>query len=301
MKRWFLIAVTGMMGLFALLAILLFVLIMRTNQQTRAVWDVQVTAPVVPTDPQMLAEGARLYLARGCADCHGSNGAGIEVLNDPAIGRFIGANLTSGANGLEPTYSDVDFARSIRHGVAPDGRALLFMPAHEYWALSDRDLGAIVAHIRTLPAVDSASDVQQPGPLAKVLSAVGQFPMLIPALLVDHAATRPTAPVIEASASYGGYIAEGCKGCHGSTFSGGPIPGGPPSMPTPTNITPHATGLQGYSIETFTRLLREGLRPDGSAVNPFMPWNNLKHMTDTEIQALWMFLQQLPPIEEGNR
>lgn len=301
MKKWLLGTGFVLGGLVALTAIALFVLTSRTNSQMAVVWDVQPPAPAVPADPEMLAEGGRLYMARGCADCHGANGAGVEFVNDPMIGRFVGANLTAGANGLAATYSDVDFARSIRHGVTPDGRALMFMPSHEFWGMSDRDLGAIIAHIRTLPPVDAVPDDQRPGPLAKILSALGQFPMLFPALLVDHAAARPAAPVIEASVAYGAYIAEGCKGCHGTTFSGGPIPGGPPSMPVPTNITPHETGLQGYNAELFTRLLREGLRPDGTAVNPFMPWNNMKHMTDVEIQALWMFLQQVPPVEEGNR
>jgi mono/diheme cytochrome c family protein len=301
MKKWLLRIIIGLVMVVLLIATLVVVLVFQTERQLRVTWEIEPAAPAVPSDPQMLAEGARLYLARGCADCHGANGAGVTIIDDPMIGRFAGANLTTGINGLGATYSDVDFARSIRHGVSPEGRSLLFMPAHEYWALSDRDLGALIAHIRTLSPVDTPPDAQQPGVLAKVLSAVGQFPMLFPALLVDHAAARPAAPVIEATAVYGGYIAEGCKGCHGTTFSGGPIPGGPPSMPVPTNITPHATGLQGYTAETFTRLLREGLRADGSAVNPFMPWNNLRHMTDVEIQALWLYLQQLPAIEEGNR
>ena len=39
--------------------------------------------------------------------------------------------------------------------------------------------------------------------------------------------------------------------------------------------------------------LRTGKRPNGSDMNPIMPWRNLSKMTDTEIKALWKYLQTL--------
>jgi hypothetical protein len=52
-------------------------------------------------------------------------------------------------------------------------------------------------------------------------------------------------------------------GCHGERLSGGRIPGAPSSLPVPANLTPHASGLGGWSQETFVSVLDTGVRPDG--------------------------------------
>jgi hypothetical protein len=49
------------------------------------------------------------------------------------------------------------------------------------------------------------------------------------------------------------------------------------------------------------KALREGIRPGGSAINPFMPIGATKLMTDVELVAMWKYLQSLPPKEYGTR
>jgi mono/diheme cytochrome c family protein len=100
---------------------------------------------------------------------------------------------------------------------------------------------------------------------------------------------------------YGHYLAitGGCTGCHGSGLSGGAIPGVPPDFPKARNISP--TGIGSWSDEDFFRALREGKRPDGSTINPFMPWNDTKLMTDDEIRALLAYLRTVPPRPDGQR
>ena len=39
------------------------------------------------------------------------------MIDDPAMGRLYGPNLTVGGGGLPKGYSDEDFERAIRHGV----------------------------------------------------------------------------------------------------------------------------------------------------------------------------------------
>jgi hypothetical protein len=39
--------------------------------------------------------------------------------------------------------------------------------------------------------------------------------------------------------------------------------------------------------------LRTGQRPDGTVINPFMPWRFTRLMTDEEIQAVWAYLRTL--------
>lgn len=104
------------------------------------------------------------------------------------------------------------------------------------------------------------------------------------------------------SVAYGRYLAAGCTGCHGLGYSGGPIPGAPPSFPPAANLTPdNASGLGRWSEADFLRALREGVRPDGSTINPVMPWKNFARMSDTELKALYLFLQQVPAQPRGNR
>lgn len=51
-------------------------------------------------------------------------------------------------------YHEVDWVRTIRHGVKPDGRPLLIMPAETFNRFTDADLTAIVACVRSLPPGD---------------------------------------------------------------------------------------------------------------------------------------------------
>ena len=84
-------------------------------------------------------------------------------------------------------------------------------------------------------------------------------------------------------------------------FSGGPIAGGDPSWPPARNLTPHETGLAGWTYDDFIRALREGVRPDGTALQPPMSLlvTPAQQMKDVELQALWMYLQSLPPTPTG--
>ena len=126
-------------------------------------------APVtVPTDPAAIAEGERLYLARGCIDCHDRD-AGGKVMIDDAPGRIVGANLTKTVR----EYEDIDLVRAIRHGVARDGRPLIMMPSAEYYFLPDVEVGALIAYLRTLPEVERDLPSQELRLLGSVLHVTG--------------------------------------------------------------------------------------------------------------------------------
>lgn len=260
-------------------------------------YDVNPAAVAVPTGQEALTEGLRLYTARGCAECHGQHGDG-RVLIDSPLGFIAPSNL---ANAIRD-YDDVDWVRTIRHGVMPDGRPLIFMPSHEYYPLSDSDLGHIIAHIKTLTPSGEAQPPSEIGPIGKMLHVFGAMPM-VPAELIDHDGERPVAPEVADTVEFGAYLAIGCTGCHGETFAGGPIPGAPvEQLGIPPNLTPHATGLEGWTREQFVAALRTGRRPDGTELDPTkMPYPVFGAMTDTELHALYRFLQQLPAMEFGLR
>jgi cytochrome c553 len=105
----------------------------------------------------------------------------------------------------------------------------------------------------------------------------------------------------EASPDFGEHLAGTCSGCHRSTFSGGPIPGGDPNWPPAANLTP-AGNMANWTSDQFAALLRTGKRPDGTEVLPPMTFimGYGQNMTDTEIQALFAFLQSLPATPTEN-
>ena len=72
------------------------------------------------------------------------------------------------------------------------------------------------------------------------------------------------------------------------------MPGTPPEFPDAANLTPHADGLKDWTQADFVRAIREGKRPDGRVLNTFMPWPVMKQMSDTELAAIWAYLQTLP-------
>lgn len=259
-------------------------------------YDISPEPVELPTGPEALAEGERLYIARGCVDCHGEDGAG-RVIMDDAPARIAGSNLTKTAR----AYSNVDLVRAVRHGVAKDGRPLIFMPSHEYWGMSDADLGHILAYVRSLPAMDRDPPVSEVRVLGKVLHVIDALPMY-PAEKIDHDAPRPEPLEPAPTAEYGAYLAVGCIGCHGHGYSGGPIPGAPPELGIPANLTPHDSGLAGWTEDQFITVMRTGKRPDGRQIaSAQMPWENFRRMTEVELKAIWAFLQTLEPVESGNR
>ncbi|GAB1489537.1 hypothetical protein MASR2M8_19900 [Opitutaceae bacterium] len=248
----------------------------------------------VTTDAATIAHGKHLVTTRGCADCHAPDLAGRVVMNDPMVGTIAGSNLTKGVGGLPADYTDADFVRAIRHGVARDGRALVLMPSLDYQGLSDEDLGAMIAYLKSIPAVDRPRGPVEPGPIARLLILKGDIKLA--AEHIDHAAPRPASVVPGINADYGRYLSATCIGCHGENFAGGPIAGAPPSWPAASNLTLHpGNGISTWSEADFIAALRTSKRPDGSVLDPIMP-AALGEMTDTEIKALWAYLRTVVPV-----
>lgn len=99
-----------------------------------------------------LAHGKRLATVLDCTSCHGSNLQGTNATDDdPEYGDMNAPNITL----LLAKYSDADFDRLIRHGEPKDGREFWFMPVESQQFLSDADLAAIVAYLRTFKPAGS--------------------------------------------------------------------------------------------------------------------------------------------------
>lgn len=249
-------------------------------------------------DPAVVAEGARLAQVRGCVDCHSATLGGKLFIDDPMLGTVYASNLTRGGRGRDMTPADWELA--IRHGVRRDGSKLAVMPSTEYNSLTDADVAALIAYARSVPPVDGGPfPSPKLGPMGRALFVAGQLPAY-PALLMEHPTAHRASITPEVSVEFGEYVVHGCTGCHGPNFSGGRIPG-PPDAPLAANLTPDSTGLLGWTEADFIRALREGVRPDGRRLDPFMPVALTKAMTDTELKAAFLYLQGLPAVKHGAR
>lgn len=240
--------------------------------------------------------GEHLVNARyGCRDCHGANLGGGVMIDAAPMGTILGPNITTGEGSRTSDYEAADWDRIVRHGVTKAGTPSP-MPAQDYQLMSDQELSDIVAYIESLPPVDVETPRYTMGPLLKVLLSTGAVPVSYD-IIGDHESNHAELPPpAEVSIEFGRHLAGVCVGCHGATYAGGPIRGGDPAWAPAANLTPHADGLGSWSLEDFTVAMREGRRPDGTEL--LLPMSLVlpmgQNMTDTEIEAMWVYLQSVP-------
>ena len=238
---------------------------------------------------EQIARGGQL--AWGCADCHSPTldlplGGSTEnfIAGGPPMGVLYATNLTPG--GPLKGWTDGEIVRAIREGIGQDGRGLLAMPSQAYRHLSDADVQALVAYLRSQPAVDNPQPARNLNILAALFLGAGLFPPSVQAPVGSV-----TAPPAGPTAEYGAYLvaAGGCADCHGVKLDGVPpnsfVPPAPP-------LKPFAAGM---SEAQFMAVFREGRRMDGSQVAEGMPWKNIgKTMSDDDLRAVQAYLKTLP-------
>lgn len=262
--------------------------------------DVAVAPVALPTDAGSLERGRYLFASRGCAGCHGADGAGVAFIDEPGGLHVKAPNISAGPGNVVAGYRSEDWVRTLRHGVKPDGRPLFIMPSEDYNRLTDVDLGALVAYVKQLPPAAGEGMVARLPLMVKALYGAGVIRDA--AQKIDHT-LPPATPVAEdGSAAHGAYVANMCIGCHGPQLSGGKIPGTPPDWPAAANLTPgEGSGMLRYaSPEQFVAMLRTGKRPDGSEVSKVMPFESLKALNDNDAQALFVHLKAMAPVPFGH-
>ncbi|MFT4625877.1 MAG: mono/diheme cytochrome c family protein [Myxococcota bacterium] len=234
-----------------------------------------------------------------CIECHGADFSGGTMVDDGAMGTWLGPNLTEGEGSVTKDYAMKDWDAIVRHGVKKDGTAAI-MPSEDFVNMSNRELSDIVSYIRSVAPVNNTVPSPTFGPIGSVLLATGALPLSAESAAghTEHADEPPeTAVTVE----FGKHLSQVCTGCHRADLNGGPIPIGPPDWPPSRNLTPHESGMKGWTLDQFRTAMTEGKRPDGSALlapmDLMMPY--AKRMTDVELEALFMYLQSLPPTETG--
>lgn len=250
-------------------------------------YEVRVESIAIPGDQAAIERGKK-WAAVLCTDCHGMDFSGEALVDDPAIGFIPAPNLTSGPGGVGASFTDADWIQVLRHGIDPgEGRPLIAMPSMNYFYLNDRDLGEIIAYMKTIPPVDHDTEERRVSFMGKVLLAAGGFGKdILPAESIQHDGQRPEAVEPGLNVEYGGYLVRvtGCRDCHGENLTGGKSP--EPRAPYAPDIT--STGAMGtWSKETLISSVRT-LNGTG------MPWLMLKPLEDSELEAIYLYLQSLP-------
>ena len=195
------------------------------NARLNKTYDFPSSNITLPTDAASLEFGKHRADVL-CAGCHGSDLSGVENwFSAGPLGTVDSTNLTSGQGGFGREATSVDdYVRAIRHGIDPNGKPI-FMPAVVSTAyLSDEDLSAIIAYVRSVPPVDHVTHGQKFTPLTKIMAAAGMLGQL-PVESVSHA-TQVAAPQKGVNKEYGEYMVNtnDCRICHGPKLNGGPFP-----------------------------------------------------------------------------
>jgi mono/diheme cytochrome c family protein len=268
----------GVGGIVALAAIAYGTIYVMSEQLLSRRYDLPAIAISIPTDSASRVEGERLAWLRGCHGCHGEKLQGSLFFDEPRVARIVAPNLTR----ILPAYSDAELARVLIHGVKPDGRSVVAMPSMMFYHLSDRDLGAIIAHLRSAPAVDHDPGQREVRILGRLGLVTKQF---IPeAATIDHSAPRLGNLHDTSHVAHGEYLARTiCSECHGPALRG-------------ETRTPALAQALGYSREEFGKLLRTGVPRDGRDLELMddVARSRFVHFRDDEIDDVYAFLRAMP-------
>jgi mono/diheme cytochrome c family protein len=112
--------------------------------------------------------GKYLVTIGGCNDCHtpgyffgkpdmarflGGSDVGFEI---PGLGAFAGRNITPDKETGIGNWTDEQITAALTTGQRPDGRHLApIMPYASFSHLSKEDVAAMVAYLRSVPAVNN--------------------------------------------------------------------------------------------------------------------------------------------------
>lgn len=287
--KWIGIVLGSLTGLIFLAGVALFT---TGNSRLSKTYDFPPSGIVIPADAASIEYG-RHRVETLCVGCHAEDLGG--VIGWTVVGPLAtidSANLTSGVGGIAEEFAtDEDYVSAIRHGIDPEGKPL-FMPAvAAFQHISDEDIAAMIAYLKTVPPVDRKTNGSQFTALGKIIFAVGMFGDL-PVEKVAHQ-NHVTAPTVGATVEYGEYLVNigDCRACHGQELAGGSYPDPAVTLPVP-NLTPGGE-LGNWTEEQFIQVMRTG----GVLNSELMPVEEIGKLSDDELKAIWLYLQSLPKME----
>ncbi len=273
---------------------------------------VTVATPVIAQSGDA-ERGAYMLAAAGCVACHTvpKDGAflagGRELKTD--FGSFFTPNITPDPETGIGNWSDEDFIRAMKKGVSPDGgRYYPTFPYTSYTRMTRQDMLDLKAYLDTVPPVRNAvPDHDLAFPFGIRASMMGWQ------LLFFDDTPFEADPTQSDAWNRGAYLVSGpghCGECHtprnllGVVDSGRPLAGnanGPEGDAVP-NITPHSSGIGGWSEDDIVSMLEVGLLPDGDFAGGAMTdviEESTSKLSEDDRKAIASYLLSLPPLADA--
>lgn len=117
--------------------------------------------------------------------------------------------------------------------------------------------------------------------------------------------TLQSTPALVAQGEYLARVGN-CMACHtaqgGAPFAGGRGIETPFGLIYSPNLTPDkATGLGAWTSAEFWRAMHNGRSKDGRLLYPAFPYGSYTHVTRADSDAIFAYLQSLPPVAQANQ
>jgi mono/diheme cytochrome c family protein len=255
---------------------------------------------------ETIARGMALTIAGDCASCHTADPAkpfaGGKRIDTP-FGGIYSPNLTLDRDTGLGGWSDDDFYRALRHGVAPNGsRYYPAFPYPNFTKLVREDILAIRAYLATQTPVRNAvppPELRFPFNFRVVMRA-WNYLFFKPGIIMPDQA-RGTAW------NRGRYLVEGlahCGACHtpknifgadrrGQAFGGNLVQG----MFAPRLDAAERSGLKSWSADDIAEYLQSGRnsRSHAGSLMSEVVVNSTSKMSDADVRAIAVYLKDLPP------
>jgi mono/diheme cytochrome c family protein len=261
----------------------------------------------------LVARGAYLTRIGGCFSCHtdaahgGQPLAGGRALATP-FGTFYSPNITSDRETGIGAWTDAQFRRALREGVRPDGANYFpVFPYPSFTNITDDDLAAMLAYLKSRPPVRQANQAHEVGFLFswRFLQTGWKLLFFRPGPFASPHGANAT----EARGAYLVTALSHCGECHTprnalgamrpSLFLAG-TPDGPDGALVPNITQDKKTGIGEWTKDDVVELLATGTTPEQSTVKGAMReaiQDGLKFMTDADRAAVADYLLVLPPID----
>jgi cytochrome c oxidase cbb3-type subunit 2 len=244
--------------------------------------------PAVPSSPATVAVGKRVFEKLQCAKCHGTDGAGAEVVATELKDEW--GRETQATNLTEPwNFRGGATARDVylRFRTGVDGTP---MPSYKGTA-SESEMWSLANYVLSIKR-KAAWEMNE--------RELKGFYTTLDKRNKDNPLQR------------GKYLVEtlGCGFCHSPLNADGSIDeskkyaGGQTWRLTPYgdfvsyNLTSDKeTGLGGWTDAEFKKFITTGVRRNGTRMLPFpMPWSGYAGMKDDDLNAITAYLRTLPAV-----
>ena len=213
------------------------------------------------SDSAKIAHGQRVASLFACSACHGADYSGNDFgAAIPIVKGLWASNISR----TVPAMSDATLERLLREGVHPD-REIYIMPSKQLQFLSEPDMAALIAFLRTIPPVGEMTPLPPAGFEAAVTARLPDdyWRTLKEGEKRDYhnaaeevayfAANQP--PDLGPQLARGRMIASSiCSACHGAALDGVGEPSG------------DIQGALAYDDAAFDRLLIESVDRTGKKV-----------------------------------